>query len=182
MLGAGSLIVTRLRPRLQKCLYMSRSVASVNGSLVSSQGAPNILLRPDLFQTETRRYKTNKGKGKAKGGNIRNDKSTIDFLLDELDDDEDEQTYDQEDVIHFKETPLSKFLKTSTKGRVKYEMFVKIVSGEALWSELEAKVESLKLYYVHQLSVRSSTSLDILMVELEGDMFPLNEIAGLILN
>jgi hypothetical protein len=63
-------------------------------------------------------------------------------------------------------------------GVIKYEKFIQIVDGERLWQELEEEVEGLKDYFVHQLSVRSSASLDLLPVELEGDMFPLNEIAG----
>ena len=56
-------------------------------------------------------------------------------------------------------------------------MFLRVVNGEKLWQELEDVVGSLKQHYIQHLSVRSATSLDNLPVELEGDQFPLSEIA-----
>merc|ERR1712055_64893 len=60
---------------------------------------------------------------------------------------------------------------------IKYEMFVRVVDGEKLWQELDTVVVNLKQYYIQHLSVRSATSLDNLPVELEGDIYPLNEVA-----
>ena len=135
------------------------------------------------------RLKSTKGKkGKGAGG-----KPDIDDLIDALSDDEFEET-EPEEFKEFKETPLSKLLKSSRKGSsgkgskkdsgkqgggpvIRYEMLVRVVDGEKLWQELENVVDNLKQYYIQHLSVRSATSLDNLPVELEGDKFPLNELA-----
>ena len=141
----------------------------------------NSLLIPELSPSfASERSKSNKSKAsKSKGS-----KSTIDDLLDELSDDESEEEEESKPV---RDTPLSGLLKSSTKGKsgkgapagcIRYTMFVRIVDGEELWREMEARLEGLKQYYLQQLSVRSAASLDSLLVELEGDQFPLNEIAG----
>ena len=146
-------------------------------------------------QHQSYRLKSTKGKkGKGGGGG----KPDIDDLIDALSDDEDEaEAEHEEDLKEFKETPLSKLLKSSKKGPsgkggskkdsgkqgggggsvIKYEMFVRVVDGEKLWQELESVVVNLKQYYIQHLSVRSATSLDNLPVELEGDKYPLNELA-----
>ena len=142
----------------------------------------NNLLLPELSSSSvSQRSKSNKSKSsKSKGS-----KSTIDDLLDELSDDEAEP--EEEETKPMRDTPLSGLLKSSTKGKsgkgvpagsIRYTMFVRIVDGEELWREMEAKLEGLKQFYLQQLSVRSAASLDSLLVELEGDEFPLNEIAG----
>jgi len=101
----------------------------------------------------------------------------------------------EEEAEEMKDTPLSQFLKSQRKrqkssgkggkkdkpgevqGAIRYEMFMKIVDGEGLWREEEAVVEGLRHHYQHHLTLRSSTSLDSLPVELEGDLFPLAELA-----
>ena len=73
-------------------------------------------------------------------------------------------------------------MKKSVKGSVpsvKYHEFIQVVRGEALWKELQASVDKLKSTYMQQLSVRSSTSLDELPIMLEGDKYPLNEVAAI---
>ena len=142
-----------------------------------------------LLQHQPCRLKSTKGK-KGKGAGVKPD---IDDLIDALSDDEFEET-EHEELKEFKDTPLSKLLKSSKKGLsgkgskkdsgkhgaghvIKYEMFVRVVDGEKLWQELENVVDNLKQYYIQHLSVRSATSLDNLPVELEGDKFPLNELA-----
>jgi len=137
------------------------------------------------------RLKSTKGK-KGKGGGGKPD---IDDLIDALSDDEfEDEAEPEEELKEFKETPLSKLLKSSKKGPsgkgskkdsgkqgggsvIKYEMFVRVVDGEKLWQELDDVVVNLKQYYIQHLSVRSATSLDNLPVELEGDKYPLNELA-----
>ena len=143
-------------------------------------------------QHQSSRLKSTKGKkGKGAGG-----KPDIDDLIDALSDDEfEDEAEPEEELKEFKETPLSKLLKSSKKGPsskgskkdsgkqggggsvIKYEMFVRIVDGEKLWQELDNVVVNLKQYYIQHLSVRSATSLDNLPVELEGDKYPLNELA-----
>ena len=44
-------------------------------------------------------------------------------------------------------------------------------------TEFEDCIGDLKSFYIHQLNIRSSSSLDSLPVDLEGDQYPLNEIA-----
>ena len=136
------------------------------------------------------RPKSTKGK-KGKGASSKPD---IDDLIDALSDDEFEEPEPEEEFKEFKETPLSKLLKSNRKGPsskgskkdagkqgsgpvIKYDMFLRVVNGEKLWQELEDVVGSLKQHYIQHLSVRSATSLDNLPVELEGDQFPLSEIA-----
>ena len=140
-------------------------------------------------QLQPHRPKSTKGK-KGKGGGGKPD---LDDLIDALSDDEFEEP-ESEELKEYKETPLSQFLKSSRKGPssklskkdsgkqgsgsgIKYEMFVRVVDGEKLWQELEEVVGNLKQHYIQHLSVRSSTSLDNLLVELEGDSYPLNEVA-----
>merc|ERR1719228_1219639 len=107
---------------------------------------------------------------------IKASKTGMDHFIEELIDDEDEIA-DNEDVIEFKETQLSQFLKQkqprkkSAKGSVpamKYQEFIAVSKGESMWKELQASVDNLKNFYMHQLNVRSSTSLDELPVMLEG--------------
>eukprot|EP00092_Neocalanus_flemingeri_P024055 GFUD01026093.1.p1 GENE.GFUD01026093.1~~GFUD01026093.1.p1 ORF type:complete len:319 (+),score=111.30 GFUD01026093.1:40-996(+) len=140
------------------------------------------LLSPEVVSVGWARGMAKKGKNRSKPI-----KSSIDDMIDELSDDEDDVA-ENEDAVEFKETQLSNFLKQKhpgkkpTKGSVpimKYHEFVAIVSGESLWKELEAAVDKLKSTYIHQLNVRSSTSLDEIQVLLEGDTYPLNEIAAI---
>ena len=172
--------------RFQKSLalynnYTSFSrLARVHPSLPKNR---NNLLVSELSPSSLgQRHKSNKTKSsKSKGS-----KSAIDDLLDELSDDEDAPE-EEEETKPVRDTPLSRLLKASTKGKsgkgvpassIRYPMFVKIVDGEELWREMEDGLEGLKQFYLKQLSVRSAASLDSLLVELEGDKFPLNEIAG----
>ena len=138
--------------------------------------------RPTVMCVGWARGMAKKGKNKSKSS-----KSSIDDLIDELSDDEDNEI-ENEDAVAFKETHLSKFLqqkhpgKKPTKGSVptmKYHEFIAVTNGESLWKELQAGVENLKSSYMHQFNVRSSTSLDELPVMLEGDKYPLNEIAAI---
>ena len=73
-----------------------------------------------------------KGKSKAKSS-----KPSIDDLIDELSDDEDDVAEDDETVV-FKETELSKFLKQKHPGKkvvkgsvpsLKYHEFVQVTNG-----------------------------------------------------
>ena len=155
-----------------------------------SQQEKNIHFMDTTPQLQPHRLKSTKGKkGKVVGGG----KPDLDDLIDALSDDEFEEP-ESEDLKEYKETPLSQFLKSSRKGAssklskkdsgkqgsgsgIKYEMFVRVVDGEKLWQELEEVVGNLKQHYIQHLSVRSSTSLDNLPVELEGDIYPLNEVA-----
>ena len=158
-------------------------------SLVSRMGGDSkwwedgcSLLRPPALSVQWNRGMAKKGKGKGKSS-----KPSIDDLIDELSDDEDEAVEDADTVV-FKETELSKFLKQQHPGKksvkgslpgMKYHEFVEVINGESLWKELQAAVDNLKSSYLHQLNVRSSTSLDELPVMLEGDKYPLNELAAI---
>ena len=155
-----------------------------------SQQEKNIHFMDTTPQLQPHRLKSTKGKkGKGVGGG----KPDLDDLIDALSDDEFEEP-ESEELKEYKETPLSQFLKSSRKGAssklskkdsgkqgsgsgIKYEMFVRVVDGEKLWQELEEVGGNLKQHYIQHLSVRSSTSLDNLPVELEGDIYPLNEVA-----
>jgi len=118
-------------------------------------------------------------------------KRTIDDLIDELDDDDDEDKDDSDAAPinnqHSRDTELSRLLSQKSKGKkpakgssnMTYEEFVSIVDGEALWQELDDQLDNLKRIYLHQLSVRSATSIDGILVNFEGDSYPLNEIASI---
>lgn len=130
-----------------------------------------------------------KVKGKSKGG--KGKKVTIDDLIDELSDDEEEDIQENDQETFFRETPLSKFVKSQKSGAGKgksakgstsilsYQEIMEVVDGEKLWEDLDKVVEDLKDNYIQQFNVRSSTSLDQLPVELEGDSYPLNELAAI---
>jgi len=147
---------------------------------------PRILTHLDTLNYNLLRGMAKKAKSKSKGG-----KRTMDDIIDELgsDDDNDhiEET-DEELLSTHKETPLSKFLdspksgKKSVKGSsitLKYSELIHIVNGEKIWNELDNCVGGLKDFYIHQLNIRSASSLDTLKVDLEGDEYPLNEIASI---
>jgi len=108
------------------------------------------------------------------------------FIEDILDDEEGEDIQ----VVDIQSSKLNKFLnsksagggKKGTKGQIpkmNYNHFNEVVQGEKLWLEMEKCVERLKTFYIQQLTVRSVTSLDELPVELEGDIYPLNELASI---
>jgi len=161
----------------------SRSLSGGMPNTWSDQrGSSCSFLHPSIIPSIWDRGMAKKGKSKLKSN-----KSNIDDLIDELSDDEDELVQDEEPIA-FKDTDLSKFLKQKNPGKkqtkgsapiMKYHEFVDVVKGESLWQELQGAVESLKLIYMHQLTVRSSTSLDELPVMLEGDLYPLNELAAI---
>ena len=70
--------------------------------------------------------------------------------------------------------------KDKKKGHVSSIRYGEIrphVDIDAYWDELSAEVDALRDYYVTQMTVRSAMALDDLPVELEGDEFPLKEIA-----
>merc|ERR1719499_1253782 len=60
-----------------------------------------------------------------------------------------------------------------------YSEFVKLAPGEKLWQDLDSCIDNLKSVFLHQLSVRSATSIDEVPVLFEGDSYPLNEIASI---
>jgi len=155
-------------------------VFSTLESLGTLKNQRKTLLQPIAFVDQSVRGKTKKGKSKVKSS-----KTQIDDLLDELSDDEDDDSVIEEGTA-FKDTDLSNFLKQRSPGKkptkgsvpvMKYQEFMAVTRGEHLWKELEEAVEKLKNVYMHQLNVRSSTSLDELPVNLEGDSYPLNELA-----
>jgi len=149
------------------------------GTLVYSEA--KLLATPHLPRVEFCREMAKKVKSKSKTV-----KQHVDDIIDELSDDEDDSTDQEEFLVNHRETPLSAFLTSqksvnkSGKGSplsMKYPDFIRIVDGESLWTELQDCVDKLKSFYVHHLNIRSSASLDLLLVELEGDKFPLHEIA-----
>jgi len=111
----------------------------------------------------------------------------VDKIVENLIDDDD----DELEVVDIQNSQLNKFLsskapggaaKKGAKGNVQkmsYSDFTEIVKGERLWSDLNKTVEQLRSFYIQQLTVRSVTSLDELEIELEGDIFPLNELANI---
>jgi len=100
-----------------------------------------------------------------------------------------EEEEEMEETVDIQNSKLNKFLsgkvvaKKGGKGggapvqKLNYQDFTQIVNGEKLWREMDKTVEALKTFYVQNLTVRSSSSLDELPIELEGDVFPLNELA-----
>jgi len=167
-------------------MWTTTSSRSLSGGMPHTwsghRGSSCSFLHPSLVPIIWDRGMAKKGKSKVKSN-----KSNINDLIDELSDDEDELVQDEEPLA-FKDTELSKFLKQKNPGKkpskgsaplMKYNEFVDVVKGESLWQELHGAVERLKLIFMHQLTVRSSTSLDELPVLLEGDLYPLNELAAI---
>ena len=129
-------------------------------------------------------------KSKSKGGKPK--KSEFDELIDELndDDDEDEEEKQKEEPQFLRETDLSRFIKSTQKlgsskkvkgpaVSLRYEELLAVTPGEQLWTELQTELDKLRQVFMFQLTLRSATSLDHLQVELEGDTFPLSEIAAI---
>jgi len=135
------------------------------------------------YQTRDMAKKSTK-KGKTKPTKQQNINDIIEELSDDEDDDPNEK---EEDNFVIRETELSKLMslknqKKSVKGTgpsMKYQEFVSIINGESLWKDLESSVSKLKHVFINQLNVRSSTSLDEIPVVLEGDTYPLNEVASI---
>ena len=55
----------------------------------------------------------------------------------------------------------------------------KMVDFDSYWAGLEEELHAMREHLARQLTLRSSTSLDDLPVTLEGDEFPLREVASL---
>ena len=127
---------------------------------------PTVITRSN-FHTSLVSWK--KGKQKPPSGK----QKVIDELLDEIEEDDEEDVDEAEsfkDSVSVRETELRLFLsqkstknkkpaKGSGQGQLKYEEFMKIVDGEMLWQDLSAQIEGLKNIFLHQLSVRSATSI-----------------------
>ena len=104
-----------------------------------------------------------KGKNKPKPG-----KPVIDDLLEAVEDEEEE---DEEaafrDTAGQKESELKSLLSQQSRGKktskgstnMSYAEFSKVVAGEQLWNDLDSTIENLKNVYLHQLSVRSASSI-----------------------
>jgi len=164
--------------------WLPLSVAMASSGVGCANGMSNYhLLGPTVISLDFVRGMAKKGKSKPAAS-----KTNIVDLIDELNTDIDDIKYEDEEIFEFKDTQLSMFLKQKPSGRkpakgsvptMKYDEFVSVTRGESLWKELEGGLEKLKSYYMHQLNVRSSTSLDELPVILEGDTYPLYEIAAI---
>ena len=148
-----------VRPGLNVMQYWA-APSNSNGQLHLSR----VLSRPTSlnFHTTCVMEKKDQKKGKA-------NTKTIDQLVDDIveEEEEDEEAAFKSDSVRFKETELKNFFSSKGKGKkpakgaqqMKYEEFVSVVNGELLWKELENKLDNLKSIYLHQLSVRSATSI-----------------------
>ena len=104
-----------------------------------------------------------KGKNKQKS-----EKPVIDELLDAVEEeDEEDEAAAFTDTVGQRESELKSLLIQQSKGKkpskgstqMSYAEFVKIVPGEKLWNDLESILENLKNIYLHQLSLRSASSI-----------------------
>ena len=149
------------------------------------------------------------GGGGGKKGKQKGNKASIDDLLDELDDDDDDDDDDgrsrheremEDDVAGVANTPVAKFMREQQKGGggkaakknkdhnkkgtkhhtgLTYLDARRLMDVDACWDELGACVDDLKHHFSTHLSVRSATAFDDLPVDLEGDKFPLREVASI---
>ena len=125
---------------------------------------PRVLSRPTKLNFHTTCVMEKKDQKKGKSNT-----KTIDQLVDDIveEEEEDEEAAFKSDSVRFKETELKNYFSSKGKGKkpakgaqqMKYEEFVSVVNGELLWKELENKLDNLKSVYLHQLSVRSATSI-----------------------
>ena len=104
-----------------------------------------------------------KGKNKPKS-----EKPVLDELLDAVEEeDEEDEAAAFTDAAGQRESELKSLLIQQSKGKkpskgstqMSYAEFVKIVPGEKLWKDLESILENLKNTYLHQLSLRSASSI-----------------------
>ena len=134
------------------------------------------------------RFKSKAKKGK--GGNKKppGGKSAVDDFIDDLTDDEDFGDLDDEErrvAKANKTTPASKFVdnfKPAKKNlpRISYEDVLPIVNVDAYWKDLEKVAEDLRTHFAQHLNMRTSqNAFDELKVDLDGDEFPLREVAQL---
>jgi len=179
-----------VRSKLQsRCLQETKTITNnINTNLSTSKMVSSLTQLNTCDQTKSyfsktqsviivpRRYMAKK-KDKTK--------LAVEKMVDSLVEDEEvEETVE----VDIQNSQLKKFLsgkvvaKKGSKGgapvqKLNYQEFTQIVNGEKLWREMDKSVEALKTFYVQNLTVRSSSSLDDLPIELEGDVFPLNELA-----
>ena len=153
--------IERNLPRLLRCRLTLSSLSTAT-PLMTTQPLHKVNIHTSLVNFK---------KGKQKQPSNKK-QSVLDELIDEIDDDDDEpadeaDSFNENHVV--KETELKKYFdqkskskkpsKGSVQGQLKYEEFVKIVNGERLWQELQSQLDTLKNIFLHQLSVRSATSI-----------------------
>lgn len=143
----------------------------------------------------SKKAKKGSGSGKKAG--------SIDDLLDVLSDDEDDdevrgssgkENLDAPDtaaaaflVQWDKHASLKNVGKAKTgKGKqghsnlaVDYHDVTHLTDLEGYWQDMEVILKKQKQFFVHHLHVRSTNALDDLLVELEGDEYPLKEVASI---
>ena len=60
-----------------------------------------------------------------------------------------------------------------------YHDVTKVVNIESYWTQMEEIVDNQKKFFQHHINVRSTNALDDLLVDLEGDLHPLKEVANI---
>lgn len=127
--------------------------------------------------------------------------SDLDDILDELSDDEDEETSQplERQEYQGKRTPAFLFIDGlfkggSSKGKSKggkgsssrshahhvdYQDVINVIDIESYWNKLEEVINNQRHFFVQHINIRSANALDELEIELEGDKFPLKEVASI---
>jgi len=113
----------------------------------------------------------------------------VDQMVEDLIEEDEEENVDG--FFNIQDSQLNKFLNAKSSGggkkvkgkgsiqKMRYDEFTEIVKGEQLWKQMSKVMADLKTFYIQQLTIRSATSLDELEIELEGDLYPLNELASI---
>lgn len=148
------------------------------------------------------RFKKNKIKTPTQTGTKKkkgNNNQVIDDDDDEFDDEEEEDDYD-EDLHLLSNTPAAKFIsdyykkgksgsKKSSGGKnhkigapADYKDVRRVIDAENYWNELETIQADLITYFNRNLSLKTANTVDDLPINLEGDVYPLHEIAKITKN
>jgi len=134
-----------------------------------------------LIHTSPLVYKKSGGSKKSKKG------SSLDDLLDELSDDEDDTSAQKQPAIASinPNSPVSKFLKDQVKGKGKGKGLsvtnedVSFMDMDAFWKEMESILQAQKEHFMQHITLRSASAIDEIQVEFEGETYPLREIADI---
>jgi len=204
-MSLSSLVLRRLATSGSSLAALQRG-SLVSAKAVTFRPVPTVLDQDpqrNVLPLQRRNYGSKKTPKKGGGGGNKKRPSSIGDILDELSDDDD----DDEDDVGAKrkaasaapqavpDTPVADFIghwdksgKGSGKAKGKSSHIHKIIDYhdaiyltdvESYWTDLDTILNKQKTFFTHHLAVRSTNALDDLLVELEGDKFPLKEVASI---
>ncbi|TRY78942.1 hypothetical protein TCAL_05002 [Tigriopus californicus] len=199
-------VLTLLRtPRVRRTICPWTALTPHTRVPVGSQLHP-VLVPPhglSAFHTHAP-CSANKGKASKGGKADKPSKAMKEFMEDVLSDGEDDEDEPSQatvnEILDAQSSPAAHFLARhqqnagkhhpdTAKGRNKaksghtltmtYQSMRHILDIDQYWTDLDHVVGQLQKYYLQNFSLRSATAVDELLVDLEGDQFPLKEVASI---